>query len=76
MAESIPPRSWITCDQGHRICFTEEGLHVGQHLNEWATRLTEWQQREPKIGEPFTDWVCAKCGRAWWPIRKWEAADA
>lgn len=62
--EPVPPRSWIHCTNGHRICFCAEGIEPGS-IN-WSSRLSDWQQRPRQIGEPFSKgFACDECGAPW-----------
>lgn len=67
-----PPRSWIVCDNGHRICFIKDGMRVGDHPNSWVDRLTRWHQPAPAVGS-LTEYKCDVCGASWGPTFKYEA---
>ena len=71
-ARDIPPRSWIVCDNGHRICFTRDGLRVGERINTWHERLSRWHQPEPAVGS-HCSYECDVCGASWKPPFKYEA---
>jgi hypothetical protein len=74
-ATDIPPKSWIVCDNGHRIAYVKDGLQLGDHINCWAERLSRWRQPEPQVGQ-VSDYKCDLCGASWGPVFKYEAADA
>jgi hypothetical protein len=60
----VPPMSWISCVNGHRVCFCADGIVPGD--TNWTSRLSDWQQRPRKTGEPFAQALsCDECGEPW-----------
>jgi hypothetical protein len=48
----------ITCENGHVVCEMAKTVLYGSHQK--AAQITNWRQKEPRVGDMVP--VCEKCG--------------
>lgn len=64
--KGVPAGAWISCTNGHKVCFCEDGIAPGELF--WPQKLSDWQQRQRQPGEPFLKaFKCDEC-EAYWDI--------